>query len=60
MFKDAIFDKQDVEREISAVHGEYVNSLSNDGRRILGLLASVADKSSLFSSFPIGNNDTLR
>jgi secreted Zn-dependent insulinase-like peptidase len=34
MFKEGIFDRDDVDREISAVQGEYEISLSNDGRRV--------------------------
>ncbi|KAJ2786462.1 metalloprotease [Coemansia interrupta] len=59
-FIDPLMDPDCVDREINAVHSEYVSKLQNDGRREFIILKSAANPKQPFSQFPTGNIDTLK
>ena len=60
MFLKPQLDGEKIDREISAVNGEYVISLTKDVRRMLGLLSTIAKKGHVFGGFAVGSDETLR
>ncbi|KAJ1845875.1 metalloprotease, partial [Coemansia sp. RSA 2703] len=59
-FIDPLMDPDCVDREINAVHSEYVSKLQDDSRREFIILKSAANQKQPFSQFPTGNIDTLK
>lgn len=59
-FKTPLFLKDSVEREVSAVHSEFLNGICNDDWRIFRMLQIASRKDTPESRFNVGNKDTLR
>lgn len=60
MFVQPVYSKNRVHKEILAVDSEYVNTLSNDERKISYFLQSITDDSHPFSKLSCGSQTTLQ
>lgn len=58
-FIDPLFEKDQVNREIHAVHNEFTNDLTSNDWRFLELLRDLSSESSLSRHFSVGNSETL-
>ncbi len=58
-FIDPTFDYTYVEKEINAIHSEYLKNLQVDSRKREHVLRTLANKESLYPRFRTGNNFTL-
>jgi len=59
-FIDPLFNKDSVNREISAVNSEHEKNITDDNWRQFQLIKNVAIKSNPYNTFPTGNLNTLK
>ena len=59
MFSAPILRQENLEKEVSAVNGEYVNDLSKDSWKVYGLTAQLSKPDHPYHTFTVGNRETL-
>lgn len=55
-----VFEEKYVNREINAVHSEYINSLENDGHRYFDMFKREMKETCPYRRFSVGNLETLQ
>ncbi|KAJ1722535.1 metalloprotease [Coemansia erecta] len=60
LFIDPLMDADCTDRELNAVHSEFVGGRQDDGRRSHAVLRAVVSPEHRLARFGVGNNDTLR
>ena len=60
MFSNPIFSKENVEKESSAVNGEYEIDVSSDTWKITNLMSLISKENHPMSRFTIGNKESLK
>lgn len=58
-FIDPLLLPDAVEREVNAVASEHSKNITNDHRRLYGILREIADPKSIYTKFATGNLDSL-
>ena len=59
-FIDPLFDASSSQKEIDAVHSEYVNNLGSNAWRFMELIRKCSNPKHPFYNFIIGNTKTLK